>query len=29
LDYQAEKKKEYEERFAKEVGGNIADDVEF
>jgi hypothetical protein len=29
LDYQQEKQKEYEEKFAAERGGNVADDVEF
>lgn len=29
MDYQQQKQKEYAERFAKEQGGNIADDVEF
>ncbi|MDR1634312.1 MAG: hypothetical protein LBS27_05215 [Bifidobacteriaceae bacterium] len=29
LEYQTEKQAEYEERFAAEVGGNLADDVDF
>lgn len=29
MDYQEEKRKEYAEKFAKEQGGNVADDIEF
>ncbi|MDR2625728.1 MAG: hypothetical protein LBC37_05290 [Zoogloeaceae bacterium] len=29
LNYREEKKKEYDERFSRDAGGNIADDVEF
>ncbi|MDR2034855.1 MAG: hypothetical protein LBP89_09590 [Helicobacteraceae bacterium] len=29
LDYEKQKQEEYEERFANERGGNVADDIEF